>query len=56
MLELKVYISAYVRGDDLVIELEDEDGWFISGTSISLVDLKTALDALDTQSQSKENL
>lgn len=56
MLEFNIYPSMYIRGDELVIELEDQDGFYLSGCSISLIELKEALDALQSQSQSQENL
>jgi uncharacterized membrane protein len=50
------YVSFYLRDDAIVIELEDEDGFFISGASIPLIELKDALDALNAQDQPKETV
>lgn len=41
-----VYVHLYVRNDALVVELEDEDGFYLSGSALPLKELKEALERL----------
>lgn len=46
-----ILLEFYLRPDAIVVELVDQDGFYMSGASIPLTELKEALDALQPQAQ-----
>lgn len=56
MFEFAIYPKLYIQDDELILEIEDEDGIYISSATLPIIELKEALDALVAQDKPKETV